>query len=135
MVKLISNSNLAKLKTLENFALKRNNSNDLDNYWISGFAEGDASFQIKVVNRANRIKPEIRLRFQADQKTNSILLLLQAKFEGYLGYRKSQDTWYFETTSFVSADKVVKYFDCYPLYSSKYLNYLKWKEAAARPIF
>jgi hypothetical protein len=56
--------------------LKRNNSNDLDNYWISGFAEGDASFQIKVVNKANRIKPEIRLRFQADQKTNYILLLV-----------------------------------------------------------
>lgn len=76
LVKLINNSNLSKLITLKNINLKRNSSNDLDNYWISGFAEGDASFQIKVVNRANRIKPEIRLRFQADQKTNPILLLL-----------------------------------------------------------
>ena len=48
---------------------------------------------------------------------------------GNIGYRKSQDTYYYGSTSFGSARKVVNYFDEYHLQSSKHLNYLKWRKA------
>jgi hypothetical protein len=73
----------------------------------------------------DRLKPEIRLNFQIDQKDNYILLLIKEVFGGNIGYRKNQDTYYYGSTSFGSAKKVIKYFDRFNLQSSKHINYLK----------
>jgi hypothetical protein len=109
----------------ENIKFKINNSNDFYNHWIAGFSDVDASFQIKIVNRDNKPKPEIRLNYQIDQKDKNVLLLIQEVFGGNIGYRKSQDTYYYESTSFGSAKKVIKYFNNFHLQSSKHNNYLK----------
>lgn len=100
---------------------------DLNNYWLSGFSDADASFQIKLVPRT--LRTEIRLNFQIDQKNNDLLILIKKFLGGNIGYRKSQDTYYFGSTSFGSAKKVIDYFDQYHLLSSKYVNYLKWRKA------
>ena len=106
-----------------------NNDNNLNNYWLSGFADADASFQIKILNRKNRTKPEIRLAFQIDQKKDDLLLVIKQSLGGNLGYRKNTDTYYYSSTSFGSAKKVINYFDNYHLLSSKYLDYLRWRKA------
>jgi len=46
-------------------------------------------------------------------------------FGGNIGYRKTQDTYYYGSTSFGSAKKVIEYFDNFHLLSSKHVNYLK----------
>ena len=69
------------------------------------------------------------MNFQIDQKNNAILLLIKDFFGGNIGYRLCQDTYYYGSTSFGSARKVVNYFDEYHLQSSKHLNYLKWRKA------
>jgi len=46
-----------------------------------------------------------------------------------IGHRKSQDTYYYGSTSFSSAKYVIDYFDNFHLLSSKYVNYLKWRKA------
>ena len=74
-------------------------------------------------------KPEIRLNFQIDQKDNNVLLLIKEIFGGNIGYRSSQNTYYYGSTSFGSAKKVIKYFDNFHLQSSKHNNYLKWRKA------
>ena len=86
----------------------KNNTNDFDNYWLAGFSDADASFQIKILKRTNRKNMEVRLNFQIDQK--------------------SQNTYYYGSTSFGSAKKIISYFDVYTLLSSKYLNYIKWRK-------
>lgn len=106
-----------------------NCKNDFYNQWLAGFSDADASFQIKLVNKPNRNKPEIILNYQIDKKNNDILILIKEFFGGNIGYRKSQDTYYYGSTSFGSANKVVKYFDEYHLQSNKYINYLKWRKA------
>lgn len=106
-----------------------NETNDFNNHWIAGFSDADASFQIKIVHKKDRLKPEIRLNFQIDQKDNCILLLIKEVFGGNIGYRKSQDTFYYGSTSFGSAKKVINYFDKFHLQSSKHINYLKWRKA------
>ncbi|CAK9442403.1 unnamed protein product, partial (mitochondrion) [Lodderomyces beijingensis] len=105
-----------------------NKTNDFNNHWLAGFSDADASFQVKIINRITRSKPEIRLNFQIDQKDNNLLLIVKNLLGGNIGYRKSQDTYYYGSTSFGSARKVIKYFDNYHLQSSKYSNYLKWRK-------
>lgn len=106
-----------------------NDTDDLDNHYIAGFSDADASFQIKIITKKNRNKPEIRLNYQVDQKYRDILALIKNKFGGNIGYRESQDTYYYGSTSFGSAKEVINYFDTYHLQSSKYINYLKWRKA------
>jgi LAGLIDADG endonuclease len=65
---------------------------------------------------------------QVDQKTRLLLDLITSKFGGNIGYRNSQDTYYYSSTSFGSARKVIIYLDKYHLLSSKYINYIKWRK-------
>ena len=129
----VTNNILAYPKYLEeNIEFKINDSNDFNNYWIAGFSDAEANFQIKVVNREGKLKPEIRLNFQIEssaKKDSNVLLLIKEVFGGNIGYRKSQDTYYYGSTSFGSAKKVINYFHHFHLQSSKHNNYLKWRKA------
>ena len=106
-----------------------NGTNDYNNHWIAGFSDADASFKIKLIERKDRPNSETRLNFQVDQKDKNILLFITEVFGGNIGYRNSQDTYYYGSTSFGSAKKVIKYFDTFHLQSSKHINYLKWRKA------
>ena len=126
IIKNIFNSgNFAEYSQGINLSL--NTENDLNNFWLAGFSDADASFQIKLINRNN--KTEVRLNFQIDQKKADLLLKIKQFLGGNIGYRKSQDTYYYGSTSFGSAYKVINYFDRYHLLSSKHVNYLKWRKA------
>jgi hypothetical protein len=105
-----------------------NSSNDFNNHWLAGFTDADGSFQIKVIKRITRIKPEIRINFQIDQKNDLLLKSIKNYLGGNIGYRKSQDTYYYGSTSYGSARKVINYFDKYNLQSKKYISYLKWRK-------
>jgi hypothetical protein len=100
---------------------------NLENHWLAGFTDADGIFQIKTINLQNKI--EIRLNFQIDQKKDQILILIKDFLGGNIGYRHSQDIYYYGSTSFGSAKTVINYFDHYHLLSSKYINYLKWRKA------
>jgi len=110
--------------------LKLNLDKNLKNYWLAGFSDADASFQIKIINRkVASVEAEVRLNFQIDQKKDNLLLLIKEFLGGNMGYRKSQDTYYYGSTSFGSAKNVINYFDNFHLLSSKHINYLKWRKA------
>ena len=115
--------------------LHLNTSSDLDNHWLAGFLDADGSFQIKtLVSSAPaqgvaigealaspRISPsplwgvggdgsrrvEIRLYVQIDQESRRLLDLIKDKFGGNIGYKKSQDSYYYSSTSFSSAKKFI----------------------------
>lgn len=125
-----------------------NKSLDFNNHWLSGFMDSDGSFQIKVINRKSRSKPEIRLKLQISQKNISILNDIKYflcnlhnkspidfnNLNGcYIGKRihnNNEDavTYYFETTSFNINKNVINYFDHYPLVSTKYISYLYYRK-------
>jgi hypothetical protein len=115
---ILSNS---KFTLFSKFSI--NTDNALNNYWLAGFSDADASFQIKIISRNNRT--EVRLNFQIDQKKNDLLILIKNFLGGNIGYRKIKNTYYFGSTSFGSAKKVINYFDNFHLLSSKHVNYLK----------
>lgn len=120
-------NNIIYHKDLSNLNFNLNSTTDLDNHWLAGFSDADASFQIKFLNRNN--KTEVRLNYQIDQKTNELLLLIKNYLGGNIGYRKNQDTYYYGSTSFGSARKVIKYFDTFHMLSNKQVSYLKWRKA------
>ena len=105
-----------------------NSSNNFNNHWLAGFSDADASFQIKIIKRLTRNKAEIRLNYQIDQKNNLVLNMIKNYLGGNIGYRKSQDTYYYGSTSFGSAKKVIQYFDEFNLQSKKYISYLRWRK-------
>lgn len=109
--------------------LSLNSSSDLNNYWLAGFVDADGSFQIKILEREKRVLPEIRLNLQIDQKKNDLLNLIKKQFGGNIGYRRSQNTYYYGSTNFGCAKAFINYFDKYHLLSTKYLNYCMWRKA------
>lgn len=117
-----------------------NKSDDYNNHWIAGFVDADGSFQIKIIKRSlcappttkrGHIRIETRLNFQIDQKYKDVLNIFENKFGGNIYSRKKDNkiiNYYYGSTSFKSAKKVINYFDKYHLQSSKYINYLKWRK-------
>jgi hypothetical protein len=108
------------------FVFKLNINRNLENHWLAGFSDADASFQIKILNLNNRV--EVRLNYQIDKNKKDILVLIRDYLGGNIGYRKTQDTYYYGSTSFGSAKNVIYYFDHYHLLSCKHINYLKWRK-------
>jgi hypothetical protein len=112
----------------KNINFSMNSSNNFDNHWLAGFSDADASFQIKILKRITRNKSEVRLNYQIDQKNDLLLTMIKDYLGGNIGYRKSQDTYYYGSTSFGSAKKVILYFDKYHLQSRKHISYLRWRK-------
>ena len=122
--------------------LKRGNL-DKDS-WLAGFIDADGSFSIqhtKLENNAKKRKISCRLRIEQrmyepiTRNSYSDVLTEIAEFLGCrLNIRKqiSTDNKYFNLTA--SSRKslliIITYFKLFPLYSSKYLDYKDWKEAA-----
>jgi len=123
----INNNILSNPRFIDLPLFSKNNDRNLNNHWLAGFSDADASFQIKLISKNQRT--EVRLNYQIDKKENTLLILIKNFLGGNIGYRKSQDTYYYGSISFGSAVKVINYFDQYPLLSSKHINYLKWRKA------
>jgi len=123
---ILNHKSYSEIKESIDFTL--NLTDDLNNYWLAGFSDADASFQIKIIKRINKKNKEIRLNYQIDQKNNDILVLIKNYIGGNIGYRKSQNTYYYGSTSFGSAKNVINYFDKFNLQSKKHISYLRWRK-------
>ena len=109
--------------------LKLDSSKSLENHWLAGFLDAsDTQFQIEILNKNNE-EVKVRLNFEINQKEKNILILILDFLGGNWGYMESKNTYYYKSTSFGSAYNLINYFNCYPLLSSKYVNYLKWRKA------
>lgn len=105
-----------------------NLTDDFNNHWLAGFSDAEASFQIKIINRTTRNKLEVRLNYQIDQKNIVLLMKIKNYLGGNIGYRKTQDTYYYGSTSFGSAKNVIEYFNQFNLQSRKHVSYLRWRK-------
>jgi hypothetical protein len=113
---------------------------------LSGFSDGDANFYININWPNDKKYGQIKLTFEIIQSRlnkdhfekykfimNEIALFCQYKLEKYLisTYDRSgkQNAWRARVVNKKGVLQIVNYFEKYPLFSSKYLNYLDWKEA------
>lgn len=100
------------------------------NYWFAGFVQGDGSFQIRIRKLQKRSKNhQIEITLNIELKDECILKQIKATFGGFVGYRKSRDTYYYNSINLTNATKLVAYFDKYQVIGSNYRLYLCWKRA------
>lgn len=119
----------SRLCLLRNFELTEKKDFSLtQNSWFTGFFLSDGSFQIKIIHRLNRKIPEIRLVIQIDQKEKDLLLQIQNEFGGSIGFRASQNTYYYSSVNFASAKKIIEYFDRFHLMGAKQTQYVLWRK-------
>jgi hypothetical protein len=118
------------------------------NAWLAGFSDGDGNFSINLVNRKKRgtvTSKRVQAFFRIELRQNyhryssegtsyfSILSTIARYFNVniYSKSREQKDKIFYSYTvvshNMESHIKVIEYFDCYPLYSSKYLAYKDWK--------
>lgn len=105
--------------------------NLLNNWWFSGFVDGDGSFQIKIINKPNRFKHEVRLQLQIElqAKDKYLLDIIRSNFGGYLGFRSKLNSYYYNSTSFIVFEKLINYFERFSLCSNKYKEYILWRRS------
>lgn len=130
------NTNISKLPL--------NKDNVENSSWLSGFVDADGSFSVqytKTEDGAKKRKISCRLRIEQrilDPVTNEdyssilnqICLFLNCKL--LTRTQKSTNNTYYTLTasSKVSLEIIINYFNRYPLFSSKYLDYKDWEKVA-----
>lgn len=109
----------------------------LNNAWLSGFIDADGSFKITV--RVTSGKNRVESRFSLEQRMIDpytgesyavILGLIASTLKVKLNLSTHHGTKYYivELTSMASRLVLVEYLNRFPLWTSKYLNYLDWEK-------
>ena len=125
-----------------------NKSNLLENNWLAGFTEADGSFGVKIVeskskseDRKRSVSASISLKFRLDQRlmdkmTSSSMLYIMEEIANSLStdlktYNESKadktTVLSIGVTAIDKLERVVKYFDKYPLFGVKSKNYSDWR--------
>jgi len=115
------------------------NSNLLNNAWLSGFIEADGSFDIRVSQTdGNSIKNRVSARLRLEQRkldgnTGNSYLEIMTAIASSLGvtlnnsiHNGNIEYFLISASSTKSRSIIVNYFTKFPLFSSKRLNYLDW---------
>lgn len=113
-------------------------SNIDSNAWLSGFSDADGNFNINISSRKKTRNKRVIISFRLELKKDETYFLICNKIANYFCvsiYNRERiinKNIYFSylivAHSMLSQEKVCLYFDKYPLFSSKHLNYLDWKK-------
>jgi hypothetical protein len=128
--------------------LPLNNTPLSDNSWLAGFSDGDAHLNInlslpdKNKNKygqirltfeivKSRLDEELFQKYKGIMDTISLFLESKLRKHSVSKYDRSgkQDAWRARIINKKGATILVNYFDNYPMFSSKHLNYLDWRSA------
>lgn len=132
------NNNILSNPYFNNFFIfKINNNLDLNNNWLAGFSDANASFQIKLISINKRTEVRLNFMLSIDQNNKDLLILIKNFLGGSIsknnyayGLTNKEDLIYtYNSISLGSSRNVIKYLDNYHLLSTKYINYLKWRKA------
>lgn len=130
------NANLEKLPL---------NKDNLENSsWLSGYVDSDGSFSVQYTKTENGAKKrKISCRMRLEQRIldpitnesyydilNQICLFLNCNLNTKIQKSTNNSYYTFCASSKISLSILIKYFNKYPLFSSKYLDYKDWEEIA-----
>lgn len=115
------------------------------NAWLAGFSDADANFNISITRRKkDKKRVQIQFRIEVKEFYNKLPTKNSQEFSTFypichkiatnfnLGfYSRTRKNKYhlliITTTSTFTNAKVIRYFDTFSLFSSKYLDYINWK--------
>lgn len=129
-----------------NFEVLPLNETPLDSdAWLSGFSDADSNFSLNISRRKNNKKRvQLQFRIEVKQFYNKCLIKNSENFSSFtpicntiaehfgLGiYHRTRSGKYHSvivsSISIRTNANVIKYFEKFPLFSSKYLDYTDWK--------
>ncbi len=99
-----------------------------ENPWFSGFFCSDGCFQIKILQIKGKPLPEVRLVIEINQKQETLLLQIKEAFGGSIHFHAPQNTYNYSSVSFLSARKIIQYFDKFSLMGAKQTQYVLWRK-------
>ena len=116
------------------------NTNLSNNYWLSGFSDADSSLNISVCNnKTHKLGQRVKIKFEIQQKDPTALLVLNNFIKGHLSNstkilknidkekEKESIIKVYSLSSILQIKDIVQYFDKFPLFSTKYIQYYKWR--------
>ena len=122
------NSNLSKF-TIDSSSL-------LNNAWLSGFIDAEGNFNLRSSEKG-KYPSKIECKFEQEQSQNNLntnldllstLSQLQLTTIKITKSNTKNPKYRVRTVSLTGNIHLINYLDIFPLYSSKYLDYLTWKE-------
>ena len=119
--------NYFNIKFNKNIKLINKSANiSLQDPWLSGFTDAEGCFNVSITNNKKyKLNSVIKLKYILDQKDENILNIIKDLFDlGKVTYRSDTEGVYrYTITGYKSINKVISYFNKYPLYTKKALSY------------
>ena len=100
----------------------------LGDWWLAGFLLGDGSISCRLVERPPR-RLETRFLIRIDHQKSTLLHAIQRELGGSIGFRASQNTYYYSSVSFFNAVRWINYLDKAFLMGVKMTTYVIWRRA------
>lgn len=97
----------------------------LNENWISGFVDGEGSFSVKIELSQAR---KVRFSFSISQKEFSILNEIKKFFGFGHVYGKNGGVFSYQVCKREDIEKIIEFFNNYPLKSRKYKDFIIFKE-------
>lgn len=105
------------------------NTLSLDNYWLAGFTQADGCFHISIAkSKTHKTGCSLRLEYSLKQNDDLPLKLLYNLLNMGNISLYSSGIWCYKSSGFKTAAYLIDYFDKYPLFAEKYLDYLKFRK-------
>lgn len=101
---------------------KRNTNNIIDNNWLRGYTELSGNFCVN----SNKTGDPV-LDIQLYKEEIEILFFFQSIFGGTIVFSTKNHT-YRSANDVISLEKVINYYDKYPLLSKNRISFLKWRK-------
>lgn len=109
--------------------LAPSNTNLLNNYWLSGFTQVDGCFHISIVkSKTHKVGFSVRLEFSIKQNDAIPLKLLFSILNMGNISQYNSGIWCYKSTGYKTAAVLIDYFDKYPVFGGKYVDYLKFRK-------
>lgn len=77
-------------------------------------------------------KVDVKIVIQLEQKSDCLLNQIKSTFGGHIGYRESDETYYYNSAASSLAPKFIKYLDSYQLLATNLTPYWLWRKAYLR---
>lgn len=101
----------------------------LDNYWLAGFTQADGCFHISVVkSKTHKTGYSVRLEFSIKQNDELPLRLLYNLVGMGNISQYSSGIWCYKSSGFKTAYILINYFDKFPVFTRKYVDYIKFRK-------
>nr|YP_009364337.1 LAGLIDADG endonuclease [Ophiocordyceps sinensis]ARF03401.1 LAGLIDADG endonuclease [Ophiocordyceps sinensis] len=97
-----------------------------DNFWLAGFSQALGCFYINVVKSPrDEIGYSVRLEYSIKQKEKLPIELLHYHLKTGDITQDSSGIWCYKSSDFMTAARLISYFDKYHVFGWKYVNFIK----------